>query len=157
MKYLDWQKLIYLAEMWEKGYLNSLETLFKELKGQNVTDTSPKKLVKWSRIAALYNGTKLGASIEEQRLTRQLKDVTSFMDKFSVDVLLMNLSKMENPPNVLREIDYRARENPNVGGDLVEIADPTGQSDLKLSFYVYDVDGKGEVTLLPADLIDKDC
>lgn len=157
MKYLDWQKLIYLAEMWEKGYLNSLETLFKELKGQNVTDTSPKKLVKWSRIISLFNGTKVGASNEEQRLMRELGDITSFMIMFSVDIQLRNLTKMKNPPNVLREIDYRARENPNVGGDLVEISDPSGQSDLKLSFYVYDVDGKGEVTLLPADLIDKDC
>lgn len=157
MKYLDWQKLENLAEMWEHSYLNSLGNLFEELKGQNTTKKFPEKVVKWSRIVALYNGTQVGASLEEQILMRRLKDVTSFMAKFSVDITLRNLAEMRNPPMILRQIINKASGNPYVGGELVEIIDPSGQSDLKISFYVYDVDGKGEVTLLPADLIDKDC
>lgn len=157
MKYLDWQKLAYLAEMWEEGYLNCLDRLFEELKGKNTTNETPEKVVKWSRIVALYNGTKVEASIEEQRLMRELKEVTSFMFKFSVDIRLPDLTKMRNPPLVLHEVNNKACDYPNVGGELVEIIDTSGQSKLKLSFYVYDVDGKGEMTLLPADLIDKDC
>jgi hypothetical protein len=158
MKYLDWQKLVDLAQMWEKGYLNSLETLFEEFaSGTNTTDKEPSKLVKWSRIVALYKGTKVEASIEEQILIRQLREVTTFMSMFSVDVRLKSLKEMKNPPMTLFQLNNKAFGCPYIGGELVEITDPSGQSKLRLSFYVYDVDGKGEMTLLPADLIDKDC